>query len=187
MSTSLNILFHLIEEATAATTHFQVWWALRQRALPEFYDTMNDPEYVEFFHASNSAHYKLIFVALGKVFDTDTRAAGVAQLKVALKAQGMSAVVEAIEAEMAPFRTHVERTLTIRNRSLVHNEYAATRKDVYEENAITPNEIRDLISATAEMINGVAAALGQSFRVPSSRRFEDATLNMLTRLRGSGA
>ena len=49
---------------------------------------MNELSYVEFFHASNSGHYKLFFISLAKVFDRDNRVAGIKELRKALRAEG---------------------------------------------------------------------------------------------------
>ena len=68
-----KIVTDLIEEGIASKAHFQTWWALRSLALPDYLDTMNDLEYVDFFHASNSGHYKLIFVTLSKIYDIDPK------------------------------------------------------------------------------------------------------------------
>jgi hypothetical protein len=57
MSEARAITEHLIEEGIAARAHFQVWWALRNLALPRFLPAMDHSAYVDFFHASNSGHY----------------------------------------------------------------------------------------------------------------------------------
>lgn len=183
MTTASKILDHLIDEANSARAHFQVWWALRNLALPDFYDTMNDSGYVQFFRASNSGHYKLIFVALGKIYDSDTRSAGIAELKSALRAEGRDVVADKLESDLASMRLHVERVLGIRNRAVLHNEHAIERAKVYELNGIKTDEIWELIATTSEAINTVADALRYPSRVSSSRSYETATLAMLERLR----
>ena len=87
MTGARGITEHLIEEGIAARAHFQVWWALRNLALPRLLPAMNDLNYVDFFHASNSGHYKLFFIALSKIFDRDDRVAGIRELKKALRAE----------------------------------------------------------------------------------------------------
>ncbi|MBB6186664.1 hypothetical protein [Rhodanobacter sp. MP7CTX1] len=187
MTVAFKILGHLIDEANAARAHFQVWWALRNLALPEFYDTMNDSKYVQFFHASNSGHYKLVFVALGKIYDSDTRAAGIAELKSALRAEGRADVADKVQRDLASMNAHVQRILGIRNRTVLHNEHALERAIVYEMHGIQPDEIWELIDATSEAFNVAAEALGHSFRVSASKSYEAATLAMLEQLQRGGA
>jgi hypothetical protein len=183
---TLKILDHLVEETNAARASFQVWWALRNHALPEFFDTMNDSKLIQFFHASNSGHYKLIFVALGKIYDSDTRSAGVAELKNALRADGRHDLADTIEKDLAAVNSHVQRILGIRNQTVLHNEQAIERTKIYEINGITPDEIWELIDTTSKTINSVANALGHPFLVSASRPYETATLTMLEQLRRGG-
>jgi len=88
MTESIEIAKVLIEEGIAARGHFQVWWALRNLALPRFYETMNNHEYVDFFHAANSSNYKVFLLALSKIFDRDTRVAGLSRLRRLLNEEG---------------------------------------------------------------------------------------------------
>ena len=184
MTTASDILQHLIDETNAARAHFQVWWALRNLALPDFYDVMNDPEYVQFFHASNSGHYKLIFVAIGKIYDGDTRSAGIRSLKEALRAEEHGNIADELEADLSIATPQVRRLLTIRNRTVLHNEQSISRQQVYQlDGGITANEIHELIDTTTHAINNVARALGYTLRASVCNSYQDATMAMLGRLR----
>jgi len=183
MATSIDILRYLIEETNAARAHYQVWWALRNLALPDFYGTMNDHRYVQFFHASNSGHYKLIFVAIGKIYDRDTRSAGIRELKAALRAEGRNVVADKLQEDLSSVADQVSRLLKIRNRTALHNEHAISREQVYQlDGGITANEIWDVIESTTHAINSVADALGHRSRASVGRPYERATLSMLEML-----
>lgn len=109
MSTAHTITLLLVEEGIAARAHFQVWWALRNLAIPEYLPVMNDGSYVDFFHASNSGHCKLFFLALSKVFDRDTRVAGISGLKRALRSEGHTHIALRIAREMKPIDSFVKK------------------------------------------------------------------------------
>lgn len=179
MSEAIEIAKVLIEEGVAARGHFQVWWALRNKALPRFYETMDNPEYVDFFHASNSGHYKLFLLALSKIFDRDTRVAGLREFRRALSEQGRADLAEHIKNNLLPFHDSIKAVLGIRSQALVHNERALPREKVYEINGITPNQIGDLIDATCRTINHAATELGINNTIFDSDRGERATLRML--------
>jgi len=186
MTEARAIVGTLIEEGIAARAHFQVWWTLRNKSLPRFYDAMNHLEYVDFFHASNSGHYKLFLLALAKIFDRDTRVAGLSELRRALTEEGKSDLAAHIEEALRPYHERIQAIVGIRNQSLVHNQRALSRQQVYEINGITPNEISELIDATGASINHVAAELGISNTIFDSDRAERATFRMLEVLeRGS--
>lgn len=182
MSEVHRILDDLMEECGVATAHFHTWWALRNLALPKYYEAMNDYSYVDFFHASNTGHYKLFFVALAKIFDRDTRVSGISHLREALRADGHTKLADDLEAKLVPLGSLVSRVMGIRNKTIVHNERALSREKVYEIHGITPDEIRDLIRSTREAINTVAEGLGLSDRVSEGERHEKATIAMLERL-----
>lgn len=86
MSGLENLVRRITDSANAAQAHYQIWFTLRGKgkALPRFYDDVNDSRYVDFFHATNAGHYKLMFIELGCLFDPDDRAASIRNLKAAL-------------------------------------------------------------------------------------------------------
>lgn len=172
----------LIEEGVKARAHFQVWWALRNRALPKYHSAMNDFAYVDFFHAANLGHYTLFFLSLAKIFDRDPRVAGISELRRALRADGKTTTALAVARLLKPHEVQVKRVMAIRNRSIVHNEHGISRSKVYELNGVTPNELRALIDAACAAINHAARALGIVNTIFESDRTEQATLSMLETL-----
>ena len=182
MTTAKNIALRLAEEGNKARAHYQIWWALRNLALPKYLPTMNDHSYVDFFHASNSGHYTLFLLALSKIFDRDTRVAGISELKRALRAEGHAQVANKIARDLKPYAPYVRSILGIRNRSLVHNEHQISRNRVYQVNGITTNQMRDTMNAVCAAINEATEALGLGNMVFVSDRAERATLSMLETL-----
>jgi hypothetical protein len=179
MSTAINLTLLLIGEGYKARAHYQVWWALRNRALPKYLAAMNDDAYVFFFHLANSGHYTLFLLSLSKIFDRDNRVAGIKELKRALRAEGKTNIANEIARMLKPHEKNVRSVMGIRNRSVVHNEYAVSIEKVYQMNGVTPNQLRDLIDATCQAINLAARDLGISARIFDNDSTERATLKML--------
>ena len=146
MNNARAIVVQLMEEGSAARAHFQIWWALRNLAIPQYLPMMN--AHADFFLASNAAHFKSFFLALSKLFDRDLRASGVSNLKDTLRNEGHSKIADDFEKQIEPLATLVERVMSIRNRTIVHNERELPRDKVYEIYGSTPNEIRSLIDST---------------------------------------
>jgi hypothetical protein len=180
MSDARVIVVLLMEEGSAARGHFQIWWALRNLAIPKYLPTMDD--HADFFLASSAAHFKSFFLALSKILDRDTRASGVSHLKEALRKEGHSKVAENFENTIEPLATLVQRVMSIRNRTIAHIERELPRDKVYEIYGSTPNEIRSLIDSTCSAINNVAQALGITNSIFEDDRLERTTLEMLERL-----
>ena len=182
MNSLQTILFSLIEEGTAAKAHFQVWWALRNLALPDYYETMNQSQYVDFFHASNSGHYKLFYIALSKIYDRDEKSTGIRLLKERLTEYGYNDLSQYVDKELSPNTATVARIKKIRNQSIAHSQSNISRAEIYDQNEITPNQIRELIEKTCMVINIVAQKLDESNCIFESNRLEKATLEMLSAL-----
>ena len=62
-----KILADLISSATGAKTHYEVWWAQVNEAIPQYVRTMN--EHSDFFLASRDAHYKAFMIDISCLFD----------------------------------------------------------------------------------------------------------------------
>jgi hypothetical protein len=182
MSEARTILFQLMGEGSAARGHFQIWWALRHLAIPKYLPTMDDSSYVDFFLASNAGHFNLFFLALSKIFDRDSRVAGISNLKEALCNEGHSQLAHNFEKSIEPLHPLVARVMTIRNKTIVHNDRELPREKVYDLNGVSPNEIRSLIDSTCTAINKVAHGLGITNIIFDDDRLERATLAMLERL-----
>src|SRR5262249_25061277 len=176
MGRAREIVTTLIEEGIAARAHYQVWWALRNLAIPRYLRTINNLEYVDFFHASNAGHYKLFLLALSKIFDRDSRVAGLRELRKALSVEGRDDLGKYVQKRLGPLRPRITAVMSIRNKSLVHNEdQSLPRAKVYKLNGITANQLRMLIDETAAVINHVARELGITSTIFESDRGERAT------------
>jgi len=179
MSKSSTIAFTLWEEGTAAREHFQIWWTLRNLSLPNYYNVMNRPQYVDFFHASNIGHYRLFLLALSKIFDPNHTSRGINGFKAALTSEGKIELVEYLEKQLSPFNDRIESVIKIRNKSLVHNDRELSRYRVYEINRIRIDEIHELIDVTCNTINFVLRNLGAGNLIFDDNLLEKATLNLL--------
>lgn len=114
---------------------------------------MDDYRYVDFFHASNSGHYKLMYIELGCAFDSDDRAASVRKLKEHLKDDGRTDLVDRIEQRLAPFDTLVRKVLIIRARLIAHKELDVDSRKLYKRLKIVPDDIGKLIATLSSLVN----------------------------------
>ena len=183
MTESRELLSILRDEAGAARAHFHTWWALRNMAIPEYFDTMNNYEFVDFFHVSNSGNYKLIFISLAKIFDRDSRTAGIVKLKNVLIDEGHQNLADEITNRLGKKEELIKKILRIRNQSISHNQSELPREKVYKINDITPDQIREVIDETCSVMNDIASAFGMSTVISDADRLEQATLNMLRQLK----
>lgn len=182
MRKATRIAYILIDEGKKARAHFQVWWALRNKALPKYYKSMSDLAYVDFFHASNSGHCTLFMLSMAKIFDRDSRAGGMKAFKKALRKEGLKKTALKLNLAFKPQFEDVKKVIAIRNKFVVHTEYDITPLQEREINGLTPNQWRALIDTTCHAINEASCELGITNTIFVSDRAERATLNMLETL-----
>lgn len=175
----------MADSANAANAHYQIWFTLRGegKALPKFHKDMNDFRYVDFFHASNSGHYKLIFIELGCLFDSDDRAASFKNLKKALEKRGQMKLIGKIESRLNNYKDIVSKVKTIRSKLIAHKDLTVDVKKTYrEKNGITPDQICDLIKTSCVLLNELNQELIGKNNNPiaiESDRCEKATFSLL--------
>ena len=183
MPTSKTVASRLVDECVSAKAHYQIWWALGNRALPKYHQTMSEFSHVDFFHAASPGHFTLYLLSIAKIFDRDDRVAGVKALRESLRAEGRGALANRVASELKSQAPLVTRVMRIRNRLLAHNDHSTTADELFRINGVTPNDLRDLIDAVSRILNEVARELGLSERVFDSKRYESATLSMLETLK----
>ena len=186
-----ELLSRMADSVNSARAHYQIWFTLRGegKALPEYYQDMNDYRYVDFFHASNAGHYKLMFIELGCLFDADTRAASMRNLKGALIACGRKDIAKGIDEVLSGYNELVSGILTIRSKLMAHKDIGARSEDIHAQSNIVPNELKKLIdvcSALISQINGELFGVGYTLAAVTDR-FERATFELLKVLKNGRA
>lgn len=88
----------------------------------------------------------------------------------------------AIPRFLPPYEPQVKAVLGIRSQSLAHDEQGMPRHEVYKIHGMTPNQLRSLIDAVADVMNNIAASVGIANGVFDGDRLEKATLSMLATL-----
>lgn len=182
-----TLLTRMADSANAARAHYQIWFTLRGqgKALPEYYKDMNDYRYVDFFHANNAGHYKLLFIELGCLFDTDTRAASMRNLKQALTHGSRADIVERIDVTLQTYAELVSGVLTVRSKLIAHKEIGTISENVHAQSGIKPDEVGKLIDVSCALINNIHEELFGDMQPIAgiTYRYEKATFELLKALR----
>ena len=165
----------------AARASYQIWSALRQDAFPDYEETLRQPDYYAFFSASSSAHFKLIFISLGKIFDSRAGTSSIEDLKKALKKSERLDLVTYIEEKLGNLKEIRERIKKIRHKSIAHNQGNLSKEEIYQTNHVTADELCCFIDETCEVINYLASVFGLSTMFMSDR-VKQSTLKVLSAL-----
>lgn len=144
--------------------HYEVWWALGSASKEKYRKTFSHSEYALFIEASLIAHQMAMLMALGRLFDTDSRASSMKSLKTELENNGNTEMLSIIKDTMAPYNNLVKKIINIRCSIIAHTQTNSTDNDVLIRNGITPSEIKNLIDSATKVIGKIAFKLNHPIK-----------------------
>ncbi|MBL3589955.1 MAG: hypothetical protein JMN24_09210 [gamma proteobacterium endosymbiont of Lamellibrachia anaximandri] len=179
---------HVRNSQNSALAHYQIWFTLRGKgkAIDKYLDDMNDCRYVDFFHAANSGNYKLMFIETACLFDSDDRTHNIRALKALMTQNGWTDLVEKFSQKLSPFEKLVSNIKTIRSKVIAHKEASVDPSELYKKHGIKPDEIKELLNTTTELLRELESELtsnSSSHSVGPTDRWEQATFNLLDALK----
>ena len=182
-----DIIKHLVQEGMAAISYYQVYSVLRKKEYLAQQEILGHDDYKDYFHASHTAHFKMIFIALGKIFDKDPKAASIKELIKVLKKEKRYDLVTYIEEKLGP-QTDIHKRIdtikkieAIRNQSIAHNQRNPSKKETYENNPVERDELGCFIDVTCEVINHLASEFSAN-GISTSGRAKRSMLKVLDAL-----
>ena len=189
MEKELRKCFNNVRDSVnAALAHHQIWFTLRGdgNAIDEYLDDMNDVRYADFFHAVSVAHYKLMFIEIGCIFDSDNRTDRFRKLKELLVSNGLPGLSKKFNDNLVSYGTLVSNILTVRSRLIAHKETGIERSKIYQKHGIKPDEIKALLNILAVLMEELEKHLNDNSSCTSTGptdRWEKATYGLLKVLR----
>eukprot|EP00456_Euglypha_rotunda_P001857 TRINITY_DN10369_c0_g1_i6.p1 TRINITY_DN10369_c0_g1~~TRINITY_DN10369_c0_g1_i6.p1 ORF type:complete len:187 (+),score=20.55 TRINITY_DN10369_c0_g1_i6:43-603(+) len=178
-----SVLADLVNSATAAKVHFEVWWAQANEAKPALLRQMN--AHSDFFRASFDAHYTAYHVYVAHLFDATPRTASIAAYLKEIKARTPAAEFKVLEAEYKDLQKRAKTLVVARHKTVAHIDQFMTEKEVFARaDPITYNETRDLIYDSAQFVAKLAGHGDQPglIGIARDRRLMDATLKLIRAL-----
>ncbi|WP_121490784.1 AbiU2 domain-containing protein [Cupriavidus plantarum] len=122
-----------------------------------------------------------MFIELGCLFDTDSRAASMRNLKCALIACDRRDLVSRIDDALSGYKDLVSGVLTVRSKLIAHKDIDAKSEEVHAQANLVPNQMGRLIDVCSELISGINGELfGVGHMLAAvTDRFERATFELL--------
>jgi hypothetical protein len=181
-----KILTDLIQSASAAKAHYEVWWAQASEAKPGLVGVMN--KHSDFFRASYDAHYMSFFVYLAHLFDKRADSSSIPSYFTAARAIIDQATLQTFEARYSVLEQRATPILTARHKTVAHIDARLSEKDVFAPLKITWKEVHDVISDSCCFVADLASLRGLSaVGIPRDRRLIEATLRLIHALKRTGA
>jgi hypothetical protein len=178
----------LQQTVTAAGLNYEVWWTYKNEDnRPEFVDAMNG--YTVFFKTSIHAHFVALLVALYRLYETREDTFNIPSLLRLLRANSTfdRVTLDKLDAMYAAAKPLWVKVSILRNKAFGHRSQAHTVAEVFQEAAVSPNELKALVERTMELLNVLTLAWDRSVHAFNLGAGEDLIrlLNDINRLRGS--
>lgn len=174
-----NIILDLIQVATEAKAHYQVWWAIEHDGRAIFPQELN--RFVDFFEATRVAHFRSMIIAAWKPFDQNKKVSSFKSLLARGEALLSPGDISAVQAHINGALI-IDRLKEIRHSFVAHQNLKLNVEEVFERANITPNKLRNLVYETANLVNMIARSHGISNVVFESERSFDSTMGLLRAL-----
>jgi hypothetical protein len=175
-----SVLADLVNSATAAKVHFEVWWAQANEAKPGLLRQMN--AHSDFFRASYDAHYMAYHIYVGHLFDATPRTASISAYLKEIKSRTPAAEHKVLEAEYKILLKRAKTLVVARHKTVAHIDQFLTEKEVFAQaDPTTYNQTRDLIYDVAQFVAKLSGhehdpgAVG----IARNRRLIEATLTVI--------
>lgn len=184
-STVSDRMYELRQAASHAALNYEIWWVYKSsETRPVYIDTMN--RYPIFFHTAIHAHFVAMIIALYRIFETREDTHNFRGL--------LRELVNEFDADNSDVQTFRERyrdlkptwvkISKLRNNAFGHRNSEATIKEVFAEVAVSPNEFRDFIIQTQELLNDISRQYLHSAHAFNTGAREQA-LALLSDLKGA--
>lgn len=180
-----NYIDGLCHTTVLAILNFDVWWCFKEEASRKKYvDTMNG--YAMFFKTSIHAHFVALLVALYRLYETRPDTINIPELLKRLEACGsfeQDAIAEARRLFDERARPLWVKVSILRNEGYAHLSKDYSYLEIFQKADITPDELKDLIDKTKELMSVITSAWDRSIFGFSGASATEDTIRMLEDLK----
>jgi hypothetical protein len=151
------------DTVTAAGLNYEIWWVYKsQDTRPKYVDTMN--RYPVFFRTSIHAHFVAAVLALSRIYETRKDSYNIPSLLRVVRNQKTldEATLDQLDQMYNKAKPLWIKINALRNKAFGHRSVAHTVEEVFKETQVTPNELKQLVEATKELLNKLSHAWNRS-------------------------
>lgn len=157
---SIDVNFFISElrhSVTTASLNYDIWRVYNgEETRPKYIGVMN--RYNLFFHTSLHAHFVALLIALYRIYETRKDTCNIPTLLQHLRDQ------EKIDPEEIECFYEIYdkakplwiKVSVLRNMAFGHRSNALTTAEIFQKAKVTPNELRNLVDLTKELLNAVS-------------------------------
>lgn len=167
----------------AADRSYQVWWAISHDGLKDYRNAINNYNYVDFFNFILPVLKQNIFINLSRVFDRHGDFSGVRKLRESLEYIGHKDCADQINFKLYPHSDTIKSIKGIRDQLIGHRVNTKNSNEVFKQNLIFLNQLKDLIEDLKVIVHEVSTLIDYSPRQDlESLRLHRAAISLLEAL-----
>ncbi len=155
-----------------AWLNYEIWWVYKDAdTRPVYLDTMN--RYPLFFQTSLHAHFVALLVELYRLYETRQDTYNIPTFLKLLKERNVvpEATADALDKMYDEAKPLWLKVNALRNNAFAHRSKDRSVSKVFADAQATPNELRDLVELTRQLLNTATQAWDRRTHAfnPSSR------------------
>lgn len=178
-----KILNDIEDSIIKAEVSFQMWWAIEHDGRKDHIRIMNQHDFVDFFTAAIPIFLQGILINLSSIFDRAEDLSGIRSLKLELSKRGLNEALSEIEITLKPHEGAIKSIKGIRDQSVGHKKRIKTTSEIYQENPLTPDQIKELIADVKHILKFSGVSVDKHCFILQSERYKESTLNVIRALK----
>ncbi|WP_215727513.1 hypothetical protein, partial [Aliivibrio fischeri] len=179
MSKMEKTLMDIEDSLLKAEASYQLWWAIVGQGMSQHRNALDKLDHVDFFHASIPIFLQSMFLNLSKIFDRAEDLSGMRSLKKSLLENGKDETIHKIDCILDRNKNYIISIKGIRDQSIGHRKTHKTVEQIYNENEITPDQIKLLIEDIKTIVKIASGTIGRKYDLLDSNRYADATISLI--------
>jgi hypothetical protein len=163
--------------ATVATKNFQVWWALVNRVLPLHASTID--LYSDFFGTVTDSCKRVIIIELHRLIE-DRKDVNSMHTFIQDNAANHPEIKKRYDDLTVLHASTIAAIRRIRHNAVAHQNKALTVQKTFQDAALTPNEIRDLLVDLVALLRDlISICQPGAGNITESLRYENETMGLI--------
>jgi hypothetical protein len=142
---------------TSASLYYDIWWIYREKdSRAKYVNIMN--QYLDFFHTSVQSHFLAMVVEIYKLYETRKDTANFPSLvKLVLEHNLMDQNTQVeLKNKIKEAKSQWKKVAILRSELFAHRSISSTYEAIYKKTAITPNQIKELIEDSKDLLNFIS-------------------------------
>ena len=165
----------------SASLHFDIWWVYK-KSRAKYVDTLNN--YLNFFQTSLQAHFMSIVVELYKLFETRKDSINFSGLIKLIEKNNLLEpdTLSKTLSDKKVIEDLWKKIAILRSELFAHTRIDLSYNEIFKKAEITPNQIRDLIEKSKNLLNQISESLDKN-SYPFELKATEDTVRILENLK----